>query len=46
VFRCLVGNEGGGKNFEAASEFDSQHDFMALLDLKWGERKSSFGMEL
>jgi hypothetical protein len=27
---------GSRKKFKAASEFDSQHDFVALLDLKWG----------
>jgi hypothetical protein len=39
-------NEDGGKNFKAASEFDSWHDFVALLDMKWKDRKSCLGMDL
>jgi hypothetical protein len=35
VLRGFLGNEGGGKNFKASSEFDSQHYFVALLNLKW-----------
>ncbi len=29
-----------------SSEFDSQHDFVALLDLTWGEGEIMFGVEL
>jgi hypothetical protein len=34
VIGCLVENVGGGRKFKAAREFDSSHDFVALLDLK------------
>jgi hypothetical protein len=38
MFGCQLENDGKGrKKFKAASEFDSQHDFVALLDLKWSE---------
>jgi hypothetical protein len=30
-----------GEKFKAARGFDSEHDFVALLDLKWGIRAST-----
>ena len=41
-----MGNEGGGRKFKAASEFDSQHDFVALFKLKWGLSATCFVVDL
>lgn len=41
----FVGKWGEGKSSKQAVNLISKHDFVALLDLKWGEGKSWFGME-